>query len=138
MKKVTLVIVFLVFVSFKSFAQFGVSIHQTNIPFVGFNYELKDKYMGELRFSTDSFFDNISPELVFTRFIKKDTDFNFYGGLGARLNIYEGLVVPIGLNIYPFEKKNFGFQMEIAPIIGDDAILRGTWGIRYRFGDRQK
>ena len=42
------------------------------------------------------------------------------------------VVVPIGLNIYPFSSKAFGFQMELAPIIGDD-VLRGSWGIRYRF-----
>ena len=122
--RVTILFVMLfVSMSFKTFAQFGVSVHQTNLPFVGFNYELKDKYMGELRFSTDNFFEDISPELVFTRFIKKDN---------------EGLVIPLGINVYPFEKKNFGFQMELTPIIGDDALLRGTWGIRYRFGDRSK
>tara|TARA_R110000850_G_scaffold70158_2_gene155687 strand:- start:459 stop:875 length:417 start_codon:yes stop_codon:yes gene_type:complete len=138
MRVAILFVMLFVSMSFKTFAQFGVSVHQTNLPFVGFNYELKDKYMGELRFSTDNFFEDISPELVFTRFIKKDNDYNFYGGLGARLNIYEGLVIPLGINVYPFEKKNFGFQMELTPIIGDDALLRGTWGIRYRFGDRSK
>jgi len=42
-------------------------------------------------------------------------------------------VIPVGLNIYPFENKSFGFQMEIAGLIGEVDILRGSTGIRYRF-----
>lgn len=29
------------------FGQFGVNIHQTNLPFVGLNYEIKDKLRPE-------------------------------------------------------------------------------------------
>jgi hypothetical protein len=47
-------------------------------------------------------------------------------------------VVPIGVNIYPFSNKNFGFHIELAPIIGWDDVLRGSWGIRYRFPRKPK
>ncbi|MFT7381067.1 MAG: hypothetical protein ACI9Z3_000949 [Roseivirga sp.] len=115
-------------------AQVGVSIHQTNIPFVGFNYQIKDKYIPELRLGTDTYFENLSVEAVMTRIFKKDDDFQFYAGLGIRLNTFQGLVIPVGLNIYPLENKHFGFHMELAGMIGEEGeLLRATWGIRYRF-----
>ncbi len=46
---------------------------------------------------------------------------------------YTGVVIPVGLNIYPFTNKKFGFHIEAAPVIGEDFILRDSWGIRYRF-----
>ncbi|PIQ46901.1 MAG: hypothetical protein COW03_17965 [Cytophagales bacterium CG12_big_fil_rev_8_21_14_0_65_40_12] len=115
-------------------AQVGVSIHQTNIPFVGVNYQIKDNYIAELRLGTDNFFENIGVEGVITRVIKRDEDFQFYGGLGVRLNTFQGLIIPVGLNLYPFENKQFGFHMELAGMIVDEGeLLRATWGIRYRF-----
>jgi hypothetical protein len=60
-------------------------------------------------------------------------DYELYAGLGYRFGIFSGLVVPIGLNIYPFAKKNFGFHIEVAPILFDADILRGSLGIRYIF-----
>jgi len=56
-----------------------------------------------------------------------------YAGLGGRIRILEGIVVPVSLNIYPFENKSFGFQIELAPILRESSLLRGSWGIRYRF-----
>uniref|UniRef100_UPI0040477139 hypothetical protein n=1 Tax=Roseivirga sp. TaxID=1964215 RepID=UPI0040477139 len=115
-------------------AQVGVSIHQTNIPFVGVNYQIKENYITELRFGTDNFFSNIGVEGVITRLIKRDEDFQFYGGLGIRLNTFQGLIIPVGLNLYPFDNKQFGFHMELAGMIVDEGeLLRATWGIRYRF-----
>lgn len=50
----------------------------------------------------------------------------------------DGIVIPVGLNIYPLPFKNFGFHMELAAIAGDGGILRGSWGIRYRFLRKEK
>ncbi len=58
---------------------------------------------------------------------------NVYAGIGGRVGNFEGLVIPVGLNIYPFDKKNFGFQIELAPILTEESLLRGSGGIRYRF-----
>ncbi len=115
------------------FAQLGVSFHQSNLPFVGINYEIKGRIRPELRIGTDNYFDDTTFEAVVTYDIFNKEDYEFYAGLGARTTTFIGVVVPIGLNIYPFAAKNFGFQIELAPIIGDSAILRGSWGIRYRF-----
>jgi hypothetical protein len=129
---------FLIGISLISKAQFGVSIHQTNIAFVGFNYQIKEKYIPEFRLGTDNFFDNISVEAVMTRIIQKDNDFQFYGGLGVRLNLYQGVVIPVGLNIYPLGNKQFGFHMELTGMIVEEGeILRATWGIRYRFKNKE-
>ena len=132
MKKLS--IIFLL-ISNSAFAQFGVSAHQSNIPFVGFNYEFAEHIRPELRIGTDNYFELVSIELEATYDILNKEDYEFYAGLGARFNLYGGLVVPIGLNIFPFNKKSFGFHIELSPIItfGDESLLRGSWGIRYRF-----
>jgi hypothetical protein len=116
------------------FAQFGVSFHHSNIPFVGFNYEIADRFLPELRLGMDTYLDNMSVEAVATyQFIDKN-DVEVYAGLGGRANSNPGLVAPIGLHVFPFSSKNFGFHMEVAPIFSDDTpIVRGSWGIRYRF-----
>ncbi|MBX2961843.1 MAG: hypothetical protein KF687_04970 [Cyclobacteriaceae bacterium] len=40
-----------------SFAQFGVAYHQSAIPFVSFNYEIKERVRPELRILTDVYWD---------------------------------------------------------------------------------
>lgn len=116
-----------------AFSQFGVNFHQSNLPFIGFNYEINDKLRPELRIGTDTFFESSSVEGVVTYDLLNNEDYEFYGGLGIRLNGFTGLVIPLGLNFYPLPTKNFGFHIELAPIVGEDEILRGSWGIRYRF-----
>ena len=70
--------------------------------------------------------------------IFNEENYEFYVGLGAKFNSFDGLVIPVGLNIFPFSSKNFGFHIELSPIIlGDNELLRGSWGIRYRFLSRQ-
>ena len=117
-----------------AFAQFGVSVHQSNLPFIGFNYELADRFVPELRLGMDTNLENMSVEAVATyQFINKQ-DVEVYVGLGGRANNIAGLVVPLGANFFPFASKNFGFHIEMAPIVYEaSTIVRGSWGIRYRF-----
>ena len=118
-----------------AFGQFGVSFHQSNLPFIGINYDINDKLRPELRIGVDNFFDDTSIEGILTYDLLNKDNFEFYGGLGATINGFNdlGLVIPVGLNFYPFATKTFGFHIELAPIIGESEILRGSWGIRYRF-----
>jgi len=116
-----------------AFAQLGVSYHQSGLPFVGLNYEFHNKLRVEARMGADNYLNNLSLEGVLTYDLLKRDEYEFYAGLGGRVNIFPGLVVPIGLNLYPFEKKQFGFNIELTPIFGNNDILRGSWGIRYRF-----
>jgi hypothetical protein len=116
-----------------SLAQFGLQFHQTNLPFIGFHYEIADRLRPELRIGTDTYFEEISIEGVLTYDFINNEDYEFYGGVGVRANGFVGVVIPVGLNFYPFTVKKFGFHMELAPILGEADILRGSWGIRYRF-----
>ncbi len=116
------------------FAQLSVGYHQSGLPFASISYEIKGRLVPELRLSTDTYLgESFSPEFVLTyQFLNKE-DYEFYSGLGFRANDFQGVVLPIGFNFFPFEQKKFGFHLELAPIINDNPILRGSWGIRYRF-----
>jgi len=118
-----------------AYGQFGVDYNQSSLPFLGVNYEIKDKIRPEMRIGTDNFFNDITLEGIVTYDILNTENHEFYLGLGVRGQLFAGLVVPVGLNFYPFPTKDFGFQIEIAPIIGNSNILRGSWGIRYRFNN---
>jgi len=118
---------------FVNHAQFGAAYHQSQLSFAAVNYEFKDRFRPEFRISTNVFDEDISPEFVFLYDILNKPDYEFYVGIGGRAIVDEGLVIPVGLNIYPLPQKQFGFHLEIAPIISDVGILRGSWGIRYRF-----
>jgi hypothetical protein len=120
-----------------AFGQFGIDYNQSNLPFVGLSYELKDRFRPEIRFGTDNYFEDISFEGILTYDIINNDDYEFYGGLGVRTQDFNGLVIPIGFNFYPLTIKEFGFQIELAPIIGESNILRGSLGIRYRFKNTQ-
>lgn len=132
MKKIILLLVFAV-ISIKGSAQWTASYHHSSMPFIGINKEFGNKWIPELRIGTNTYVDFLPLEFVFNRIFLRNERIDFYGGLGARVNNFPGLVVPFGLNIYPFEKKDFGFHIEAAPIIGEDAVLRGSFGLRYRF-----
>lgn len=134
MKRV--IILSLIVIPSIAFGQLGISFHQSNLPFVGINYEIKGKLRPELRLGTDNYFNATSVEGILTYDLLKKEDYEFYAGLGVRINGFTGLVIPIGLNIYPLSTKQFGFQIELTPIIGEDNILRGSWGIRYRFNKK--
>lgn len=120
-----------------AFGQFGVSFHQSNLPFLGLNYEFKNKLRPELRVGADNYLEAISLESVMTYDLSNKEDYEVYFGLGVRVNGFTGLVIPVGLNIYPLTVKQFGFHIELAPIVGDAGLLRGSWGIRYRFRKKE-
>ncbi|WP_031426524.1 hypothetical protein [Flavimarina sp. Hel_I_48] len=131
-KKVLFLSIFLLMCG-SAFSQFKVGFHQSNLPFIALGYEIQDRFTPELRLGSDQFIEDLSIEAVLTyKFINKE-DYNFYGGLGYKTTIYEGLVIPIGFNFYPFENKKFGFHIEAAPILLNADILRGSFGIHYRF-----
>lgn len=115
------------------YAQPGVSFHQSNLPFIGLNYEFKNRLRPELRIGVDNYFSVLNIEGIVTYDIVEKEDYEIYAGAGLKFNDLGGVVIPVGINIYPFTLKQFGFQIELSPIVGEDALLRGSWGIRYRF-----
>jgi hypothetical protein len=131
MRRTTLVL--LLVCPFFASSQFVAGYHQSNLSFAAIGYEFKERFRPELRLSVNVFDEDFSPEAVFLFDILNKENYEFYVGAGVRLNLDEGLVVPVGLNIYPLPSKQFGFHIELAPIFNDFTILRGSWGIRYRF-----
>lgn len=132
MKKTLLIACFALF-SIAAFSQTTVAFHQSNLPFIGVNHQFGEKFIPEFRVGTDRYLDDMSVELVANYMLKKSDQYEFYAGLGGKAGGGAGLVIPLGLNIYPFEQKDFGFQMEAAGIVGDLNAFRGSFGIRYRF-----
>jgi hypothetical protein len=132
MKKFIL-LAFFGLISTVSFAQWTLSYHQSNLPFLGVNKQLGERFLPEFRVGTDQYFSDLSLELDANVIIKNTDRFQFYGGLGGRIGDFAGLVIPLGLNIYPFEQKDFGFHIEGAGIVGELSLFRGSFGIRYRF-----
>lgn len=112
-------------------AQIEVGYHHSQIPFIDFSYEVYENTKPHLRIGTNTNFGSSNLELDITYdYLNKDF-YELYAGLGGNL-FFESITIPIGMNMYPFDHQNFGFHMEITPIIQDE-ILRGTFGIRYRF-----
>ncbi|HBH23285.1 MAG TPA: hypothetical protein DDY13_07660 [Cytophagales bacterium] len=128
-------LIFILIVTIPAIAhgQIGVDFHYSNLPFFGVHYEIAERFRPEIRFGTDTFLEDISFEGVVTYDILNKADYELYAGLGGRTNDFSGLVIPIGMNFYPFEEKQFGFHFEVAPILGESDILRGSLGLRYRF-----
>lgn len=117
-------------ISIRSYAQMGVSYHDSAIPFFGLNYTINDRVIPEFRVATDVFTSDFDLELVANYIFYKNNDAaDVYAGAGYA---YEGIIFPLGVNIYPLENKSFGFHIEAAWLT-EDEILRGSWGIRYRF-----
>jgi hypothetical protein len=137
MKSLVTLIIF--FLPFFAFGQFKVGYNQSNLPFIGVSYEIKEKFRPELRIGTDTYFEYISLEGIVSYDIVNKEDYEFYGGLGFNESLFQwgGLVIPIGFNFYPLTNKCFGFQIELAPIFGESNFLRGSLGIGYKFRSTQ-
>ncbi len=144
MKKLVLIIILILLVKV-SYAQFGVSYHLNN-AYIGFNYQINDRFLPEARFSTFNTFDEIDWEVNLSYiFLRKDVvdayagaGITYFGDFSNDGQFINFLVVPIGLNIYPFENKSFGFLIEIAPMIGSEPVLRGNVGLRFRFMKKEE
>ena len=134
MKKTFLILVFSLFSSI-AFSQVTVSYHHGSLPFIGINNQFGERFVPVFRLGTNDFLTDFDVELVANFLLMKKESVEIYGGLGGRVGDIDGLVIPIGLNAFPFARKDFGFHFELAPLVGDFDYLRGTFGIRYRFID---
>lgn len=116
-------------------AQWCVSYHQSDLPFVGVNYTFSERFMPELRLGTDRYFEDVTLEGTFNYQYVQREEYQLYAGLGVIVvKGGAGVLIPAGILIYPFENKKFGFHMEATPVlIENNHLLRGSWGIRYRF-----
>lgn len=137
MKIRLLALAFILGFGYTSMAQIGVSYQFSEVhPNISVSYGAKNQWWGELRLSADVDISNFSPEILgLYNFIKKESA-DFYGGVGLKVNLIPGPMAVTGINIYPFENKQFGFLAEIGFMYNtdnDNSILRGLGGFRYIF-----
>lgn len=136
-KKLFILPSLLLFFSLSVQAQLSVGYHQSNLSLLSVGYEINDRLMPELRLGTNLDWEDdvvVEADLLY-QFIDRQ-EYELYAGLGfSAYSDEEGFVVPIGLNLFPFAAKRFGFHIEAAPLvlIESSTIFRGSWGIRYRF-----
>lgn len=119
-------------------AQLTASFYQNNINSkFAVGYEFSEKLWADVRIYSGTSIDDITPEFVLNyNFIRKENYFSYVGG-GVILNNINGIVLPLGIGIKPFENlKNFSINIEFNPIYEfdlNDLFLTGFIGIRYRF-----
>jgi hypothetical protein len=99
-------------------------------------YEFNEKLWTDLRIYSGTNLANLTPELVLNyNFIRKENYYTYVGG-GVLFNNINGLVVPIGIGIQPFENlKNLSLNVEFNPLYETDfneLFIRGFVGIRYK------
>lgn len=123
--------------STKANAQISTSFY-TNDSYSKFavGYNFTEKLWGDLRIYSETSIDNITPEMVLNYNLITKNSYDFYSGVGITLNNINGVVIPVGVAIKPFENlKELSFNIEFTPLYEVDhrnLFIRGFLGIRYR------
>ena len=122
---------------FKGYSQISTSFYmnESNSK-VAIGYEFNDKLWTDLRIYSGTNIGNLTPEIVLNyNFVRKENYDTYIGG-GVILNNINGLVIPIGIAVKPFENfKNLSFNIEFNPLYEidlNDLYIRGFIGIRYK------
>ena len=104
---------------------------------IGIGYQFNEKIWTELRMYNGFSISNTPLEAVVNFSLKKDEFYQLYLGVGGIVNDLNGIVAPLGMYIYPFQKlNNFSFMIELQPVYSfnaTEAFLFASWGIRYQF-----
>ena len=103
---------------------------------IAIGYEFNEKLWTDLRIYSGTNIDNFTPEVVLNyNFLRKENYYTYIGG-GIILNNINGVVVPIGVGIKPFENlKNLSINIECNLLYEtdlEDLFIRGFIGIRYK------
>jgi len=118
-------------------SQLSVSYYSSSLSKIGLAYDFSPRFWSELRLYSNTDIGNITPELVFCFNVASKEYHKVYLGLGANVNYFTGIVMPIGLQFTPFEKYDrFSLHIELEPTLdfsSEDVIIQSSWGIRYRF-----
>lgn len=102
---------------------------------IALGYEFSDSLWADFRLYSGTSSGNITPEIVLNyNFINKENYYTYFGG-GFIFNNINGIVVPVGIGIKPFENlKNLSFNIELNSLYEidfNDIFTRGFIGIRY-------
>lgn len=138
--KISLVLAVLMLINKAGFSQLHVSVETLSQNKVGLGYSFSDRLWTELRFYEAFQFSDFTPEMVFCVNLVKKEYHAVYLGVGGVINYYTGLTVPVGTQIFPFEKnKNLSLNIEFQTILGfgsGDLAFQTQFGLKYRFGKK--
>ena len=121
---------------FSSYSQISASFYQNESNSkIAIGYEFNDKLWTDFRLYSITNIENITPEIVLNyNFVKKEK-YEAYIGAGIILNNINGIIIPIGIGIKPFENlKNLSLNIELNPLYEidfEDVFIRGFIGIKY-------
>lgn len=139
--KISVLFIFLCLISSKGFSQMSISYYSSSLSKIGLGYNFNERFWSELRLYSNTSVDVITPELVFCYNVVKKESHNIYFGFGGNVNYFTGFVLPVGVQFTPIEKFNrFSLHIELQPTldIESDLILQSSWGLRYKFGRKDK
>lgn len=137
MKKKNLILTIIIAVfSFNSYSQISTSFYQNDsYSKIAIGYEFNEKLWGDVRIYSGTNIINFTPEIVLNYNLKRKEKYETYIGAGFSLNNINGIIIPLGIGIKPFETlKNLSFNIELNPtyeIVLGDLLIRGFVGIRY-------
>ena len=121
---------------FNSYSQISASFYQNESNSkIAIGYEFNDKLWTDFRLYSITNIENITPEIVLNYNFMKKEKYEAYIGAGIILNNINGIIIPIGIGIKPFENlKNLSLNIELNPLYEidfEDVFIRGFIGIRY-------
>jgi hypothetical protein len=103
---------------------------------IAIGYQFNEKLWSDLRIYSGTSIDNFTPEIVLNYNYLRKENYETYFGTGIILNNINGIVIPIGIAIKPFENlKNLSLNIEFNPLYEidlNDLFIRGFIGIRYK------
>lgn len=123
---------------FNSYSQISASFYQNESNSkIAIGYEFNDKLWTDLRLYSGTNIDNITPEIVLNYNVVRKEKYDTYIGAGVVLNNINGIIIPVGLGIKPFENlRNLSLNIELNPLYEidlEDLFIRGFIGVRYIF-----
>jgi hypothetical protein len=132
--KITFVLLLFTLTANNSFSQTSISYYNSSDSKIGLAHNFTEKLWGEARVAVT--FEDFNNDFVLCYNAFKINNYNLYLGLGAQINDDSGLIVPIGVQVTPFEKfKELSLHVELQTIFTDkDTKLQSSIGLRYIFG----
>lgn len=134
--KISLVILLFTLIANKGFSQTSLAYYNSSDSKIGLAYNFSEKLWGEARVGVT--FEDFNTDLILCYNALEINNYNFYLGLGAQLTDDSALIIPIGVQVAPFEKfKELSLHVELQPVITDyDTMLHSSIGLRYTFGKK--
>lgn len=134
--KISFVILLFTLIANKGFSQTSISYYNSSDSKVGLAHNFSEKLWGEARLAVT--FEDFNTDFVLCYNAFEINNYNLYLGLGAQINDDTGLIIPIGVQVAPFEKfKELSLHVELQPIFTEnDNKLQSSIGLRYTFGKK--